>query len=169
MGQESSAMTTVESTKSEIVTRLEHLEAREAILRIVHEHSHGFDKRDMDRLLAVWHPEGTWLVAPEYEATGHDGIRAIAEQSWAQMATTHHWNCNEVIDIDGDRATGLVDVIALAQTHAGSWHQSPATYHDTYVRWNGRWVLQRREAKIHATINLAIADAGHPWGDIASQ
>lgn len=160
-------MANAQSADSGLAARLEQVEAREAIRRVVHEFSHGFDKRDMERFLGIWHPDAVWLVAPGYEAAGHDGLRAVAEQSWAQMATTHHWNCNEVIDVDGDRATGTIDVNAMAQTQEGTWHQSAATYHDTYVRLNGQWLLQRRDAAIHATVNLATAGAEHPWGDIS--
>lgn len=152
----------------DVVARLELLEAREAIRQTVHEFSHGFDKRDVDRLLATCAPDVVWLVAPGFEASGHEGVRAVAEQGWAQMATTHHWTCNAVITVDGDRATGTVDVDALAQTREGSWHQSPATYHDVYVRQAGRWLIAHRRAAIHATINLAQAGAEHPWGDIGA-
>lgn len=162
-------MANAQSADSGLAARLEQVEAREAIRRVVHEFSHGFDKRDMERFLRIWHPDAVWLVAPGYEAAGHDGLRAVAEQSWAQMATTNHWNCNEVIEVDGDRATGIVDVIALVQAEDGSWHQSAATYHDSYVRVGGGWLIERRTASIHATLSLGKAPAQHPWGDISDR
>ncbi|AHH18595.1 SnoaL-like domain-containing protein [Nocardia nova SH22a] len=155
---------------ADLAIRLERIEATEAIRRVVHEFSHGFDRRELDRLLAVWHPEAVWLVAPGHEGVGHEGIRAVALASWDQMATTHHWNCNEVFDVDVDagRGTGLVNVIALVRTREGEWHQSAATYHDTYVRVDGAWVIEGRNAEIHATLDLGRAPANHPWGDIAA-
>ncbi|MFB7091054.1 nuclear transport factor 2 family protein [Streptomyces sp. NPDC056296] len=160
-------MVSAQSNGSDLAARIERIESREAVLRTVHEFSHGFDKRDLGRLLASCAPDVVWLVAPGHEAVGHDGLRAYAEMAWHQMAGTHHWTCNALIDLDGDRATGTIDVDAVARTRDGGWHQSAATYHDTYVRLDGRWVIQRRRAAIHATIALAEAPARHPWGDIA--
>jgi uncharacterized protein (TIGR02246 family) len=153
-----------------IAARLDRIEATQAIRRVTHEFSHGFDRRELDRLLAVFHPDAVWLVAPGHEAAGHDGIRDVARASWDQMASTHHWNCNDVIDLDleASRATGSINVIALAQTRAGDWHQSAATYQDTYVRVDGTWVIQRRIADIHATLALGHAPADHPWGEIVA-
>jgi ketosteroid isomerase-like protein len=154
---------------SAVAAKIARLEAVEAIRRLIHEVSQSFDRRELNQFLSNWHSDPVWYVAPGYEAIGLEAIRAIAETSWSTMKTTHHWTCNELIDVDGDWATGIVEVNALAQAQDGMWHQSPATYHDRYVRVGGTWKLAERRATIHGTLSVASASTGHPWGDIESR
>lgn len=160
-----SRLSELESRLSASEWRLQELGAIEAIRRLIAELVHGFSKRDMPRFLAVWHPEGSWLDGG-YEAVGHDGLRAFAEQSWAGMKTIAHYTSNEVIEVAGDRGTGTIDVTTWVQTKGGEWHQGVATYNDSYVRLDGTWVFERRTTSIHAILSHGAVPAHHPWGDI---
>lgn len=151
-----------------LLARIARLEALESIRRLIHDVSQSFDRRELDRFLSNWHPDPRWLVAPGYEAVGLDALRGIAETSWTTMKSVHHWTCNEIIDVDGDQATGVVEVISLAQSHDGIWHQGGATYHDQYVKVAGAWKLKTRRARIHAIMSLVEAPGAHPWGNLKS-
>lgn len=107
----------------------------------------------MNRLLAPGIGRAAGWRPPD-EAVGHGGIRAIAGQSWAQMATTRPWNCHEVIDVGGDRATGSADVNAMAQAQDGTWHQGAAACYDIYIR------LAPEEPQVTTRI---LCRAGQDW------
>lgn len=142
-------MVTSIAESTDVVNRLDELETREQLRRLCHDYSHGFDKRDLSRFLAIWHDDAVWVFGPGQEVTGTDGIRGAAEQMWEALAETHHWNANVVVDVDGDGATGVADVHAIVKTADGSWAQVSATYTDVYARRDGAWAIARRDTEIH--------------------
>lgn len=142
-------MVTSVAESTDLVRRLEAIEARDTLRRLCYEYSHGFDKRDLTKFLSVWHDDAVWSMAPGQEVSGAAGIRAATEQMWTALAESHHWITNVVIDVDGDTGTGVADVSAVVRAVDGSWSQAGATYTDTYTRRDGAWRISRRDTEIH--------------------
>ncbi|MDR7303960.1 nuclear transport factor 2 family protein [Haloactinomyces albus] len=144
---------------ADIAVRIERIEAQEAIRRLVYEYSHGFDKREPDRFVAVWTENAFWSAGPGHEASGRTAIREAAEAMWEQLGPTHHWSCNPVVDIHGAEATAVTNVHAVAQGSDGAWTQTAATYRDRFERVDGVWLLARRSTETHHTFSIAAVPA----------
>lgn len=124
------------------------LTAREEIRQLAHNYCHGIDKRDRDRLLAVFADDAVWILAEGVTPTGHAEIAQMLDQIWAGHQLTHHWTANHVIEVVGDRATGLCDVDSTVRAVDGEWRRAAASYRDVYVQVDGTWRISRREAEL---------------------
>jgi uncharacterized protein (TIGR02246 family) len=136
------------------VQLFDELVAKDAIRRLMHDYSHGMDKRDVKRFLGIWDDEAEWGMGPGHEVTGLSEIQSAAETIWAEYRATHHYNANGVIDLaaDGTSATGMVDVIAVAHPVQGESTQTSATYRDTYRRTAAGWRITRRSTEVHQLV-----------------
>ncbi len=134
-----------------LLSRIERLEAESAIRRLVADYCHGFDKRDWDRFVGVWHDGAVWaIVDAGLEFVGVPAILAQAKNMWAAhgLLQSHHHNANAVVDVDVEAgtATGMTDVHVNVQFADRSWQRQIATYVDRYERRDGKWKVARREA-----------------------
>jgi len=148
----------------ELASRIERLEAESAIRRLVADYCHGFDKREWDRFVGVWHDHAVWaIVDAGVEFVGVPAIVAQGKSMWTQngLLQSHHHNANVVmdVDLDAEAATGMTDVHVHVQFADRSWQRQIATYVDRCERRNGMWKIVRREASgtAHWTIP-ALAD-----------
>jgi hypothetical protein len=101
----------------------------------------------MERFLAVWAPDASWVLSDEVIIRGRDGIASVVQRQWEAFREYVHWTTNHVVRIDGDRAWGESDVAVAVQLHSGRWLRSGGTYVDTYVRVNGEWLIDTRDAR----------------------
>lgn len=125
--------------------RLDRLESRAEITRLVHEYCHGADTRDLRRFLGVWHPDARWESAGS-SVTGVDAILEAIEAQWARLPETRHLSANLVIDLDGDRATGQSAVLIAVAFPDGARARYTRTYDDVYERREGQWRIATRVA-----------------------
>ena len=131
---------------TDLDARLDRIESELAIRRLVAEHCHGADKRDLDRFLAVWASTAVWQVGDD---AGHEGREAIARAVRAQWVTFPqyvHWTTNHAIWIDGDDARGECDVATTVRLRSGRWVSKGGTYRDEYRRIDGQRLIARRHA-----------------------
>jgi uncharacterized protein (TIGR02246 family) len=91
---------------------------------------------------------------------GRDAIRDGIREMQPPMPGKHVAFAS-VIDVDGDRAHGWTDFVALADAGPGQWGRSyivatAARYYDQFARDGGRWRFARRD--------IRTADAPLPPG-----
>jgi uncharacterized protein (TIGR02246 family) len=135
---------------------VDELASESAIRALVANYCHGIDKRDRDRFLSIWHPDAEWLGGPSGDCHGIDEIaRALEEKIWPGAAETHHWTSNLVIELDGDRASGMCDADVTVISPRGTPLMVAATYRDACERRAGTWRIRRREMVVHYTGKLA--------------
>jgi uncharacterized protein (TIGR02246 family) len=143
--------------EARVEDKLRELEAYEHIRRLAADYCHGFDKRDRDRFLSVWHEDASWQVMPDTEwLQGREAILAALAATWDGVKESHHWMCNHSIQVTGDSATGLIDADCVIQTPDGKWFRVAAAYHDVYERRDDVWAIARRGIDIFH--NVAIAE-----------
>ena len=67
-----------------IEDRLDQVESRFAMLDLVSDYCHGFDKHDWERFLGIWWDDCVWEIGPPFgDFKGHNGIReAVKEILW---------------------------------------------------------------------------------------
>lgn len=135
--------------ESEVVARLERLEAEAEIRRLNHEYCHGADKRDRDRFAAIWAARAVWVVGPEQQFEGVDAICDAVAWQWTTLPRMHHWTSNHVVTFgpEQDSAVGEVDVCLTVQFPEGNWVRGGGVYRDEYVRTPHGWRISRRVAE----------------------
>ena len=125
--------------------RLDRLESRYEIERLVANTCHGVDKRDEATFLSIWHDDGVW-VRPQGDFRGKSEIlRALREFVWTAWQSTQHWATNLVTEIDGDVASGTFDMSMQGVAATGASAFMSATYTDRYARRDGRWGIVQRK------------------------
>lgn len=94
-----------------IVGRIERLEARAAIERLMADYAFGCDQKDVQRFLGVFHDDAEY-VGPTGASVGHEAIRESIRPIWQMLPETHHWITNVTVDFTGvDSASGEAHVI----------------------------------------------------------
>ena len=134
--------------------RLARLEDLEAIRRLFGEYRRHLDRKDFRGYAALFARAGEFIAGPggSIRATGPDAIFALVDGMRGSLLTDRdgddlHVALNEVIELDGDRATasstwlyilrGEGDVPELAKI---------GHYEDVLTREDGTWKFLRREA-----------------------
>lgn len=127
--------------------RLEALETRMALVDLTSDYCHGFDKRDLDRFMAIWWEDAVWEIGPPFgNFEGHAGIRhAVLDILWPAWAMSTHYTTNLRIAPEGpDAASGVCDVYCIGNTSDGQAQTVAASYFDSFTRRDGVWKIARR-------------------------
>jgi hypothetical protein len=143
-----------------VEARLDELESRAAIQRLLADYCHGIDKRDLDRFVAVWHPDASLTMGePIGDFHGIDEIcRFVTELVWETLLPeSHHWTTNTSLSFsDADHGEALSDVLAAAVDADGNRLTIAATYRDVFERRAGEWRFLRRAAEVHYQLPVAV-------------
>lgn len=133
-----------------LAERLDRLESREAIERLIAQYAHGFDAQDVELVKSVWHEDALLALGEPFgDFRGIDAIGEAAHGLWAQSPRMHHWMANPVIDVDGDHATGLVALDGLVTNVEDGPTAVIGNYIDRYERRDGRWGIVERSFDLH--------------------
>jgi len=132
-----------------IARRLDALESRFAIERLIAQYAQAFDRRDESMLRTIWHPEAKLSLGTFGSFEGLDAIIRSAHANWKQMPHMHHWMANPLVDIDGDRASATVAVDCLCTDLTAGEVQISGLYHDRFERREGRWAFVERSFDLH--------------------
>jgi ketosteroid isomerase-like protein len=131
-----------------VAARLARLEDTEQIRRLTQEYRHHLDGGDLDAYGRLFADDGEWLGGIGYGRTPA-GITAMLKERLPARGsagpTSWHLVTEPEIELDGDRATGLLTWTWLGRGDG----DTPAMrllgrYQDSYVRERGRWRYQRR-------------------------
>lgn len=137
-------------TEQALVTRLDAIEDRFQIDRLVSDYCHGVDKRDVDRFMSIWHDDAEWLIGEPFgDFAGAEAIRhCTVDLIWPAFEESQHWTTNLAVDIDGDSASGVCDVWATGIVAATPVFIA-ATYYDDFERRGGRWGIAKRKVDMY--------------------
>ena len=141
----------------ELSTRIDRLEALDAIRQLACKYALAIDVRDLDAVVSLYVPDVK--VGPL--AQGRAALREVFDQVLRGFRTTSHQVQNHVISFDGaDHAQGLVTCRCEheVESSAGNqWIVLQNLYHDKYERIEGQWYFRGRvQNRLYAT---AIDDA----------
>lgn len=135
-----------------LTRRVDELESRVAIRALVTDYCLGFDTRDWDRFIGIWHPDAVWEIGPPFGTfEGHEGIRkAVFEVLYPVWRETHHLTSNLAVTFaDADHAHGVCNVDCMGATLDDVVQMISATYTDDFERRDGAWKIARRAVEIH--------------------
>jgi ketosteroid isomerase-like protein len=129
--------------------RIDALESRGAIERLIADYAHGFDRHDERVLRAIWHEDALLDLG---ESVGRfEGAEAImrgARAIWEKTPVQHHWMANARIDLDGDTAFGDVALDCLVADTRSRWSMLGGRYEDRYERRGGPWAIAARRFEL---------------------
>jgi gamma-hexachlorocyclohexane dehydrochlorinase len=135
-----------------LLRRVDELESRIALRDLVTDYCLGFDTRDWERFIGIWHPDAVWEIGPPFGTfTGHAGIReAVFEVLYPVWRETHHLTSNLRVSFqDADHAKGVCNVDCMGATIDDVVQMISATYSDDFERRDGIWKIARRKVEIH--------------------
>jgi len=132
--------------------RVDELESRAAIRDLVSDYCLGFDRRDWQRFISIWHTDAVWEIGPPFGSFhGHDGIhKAVHEVLYPVWRETHHLTTNLRLQFaDPDHVHGICNVDCMGATMDGAVQMIGATYTDEFERRDGAWRIARRAVTMH--------------------
>lgn len=139
-------------TDHDLSTRIDRLESRDEITRLIAQYAHGFDAQDVELVKSVWH-DGALLALgePFGDFVGIEAIGEAAHALWAQSPRMHHFMANTVIELadDGESATGLAALDCLVTNVDDGPTAVIGNYFDRYQRRAGRWGIVERRFDLH--------------------
>jgi len=132
---------------SELESRLQILEDREAIRDLLLEYGRTLDSRDFKAFSELFaRGVGEWNGGMGV-ARGPAAIRKLMEETIkGEPGNNFHIFNNETIDVNGDRATALSKWTFVVKGEDGrpQWVYL-GQYHDILIRENGRWKFLQRK------------------------
>ncbi len=150
-----------------LARRIDELESRAALHDLVTDYCLGFDNRDWDRFIAIWHPDAVWEIGPPFGTfNGHEGIReAVFEILYPVWRETHHLASNLLLTFDDpDHARGVCNVDCMGATLDDVVQMINATYSDDFERRDGVWKIAKRHVVIHYFNPIPGAQMSMPAG-----
>jgi len=153
------AQTSRAATDESLAARLQRLEDKEEIQRLLLEYGRMLDARDFAGYSALFAKDGEW-VGGFGSVTGPANIKAFMEKNMGTQPNTaknYHLLSNFVITVSGDTATAWSRWAFVVPGAQGATIAQAGRYDDTLVRENGRWRFKKRVAS-----NDTAPPAGSP-------
>jgi len=136
----------------DLEARIARLADIEEIKQLAVQYKEVLDAKDTAGYAALFAEQGTLWCTPELVATGREAIKALVDGMSGNLLTEEagtdfHAIANHLIEVDGDTATGSLMWLYFTVGPGGAPVLSKiGHYTDSYIRENGRWRFQRREA-----------------------
>ena len=149
-----------------LMKRIDEIESRNAMRDLVSNYCHGFDRRDWDCFIGIWHEDAVWDIGPLFGSFhGHEGIRqAVYEILYPVWRESHHLTTNLCINFsDPDHASGISNVDCMGANPEDVVQMVGATYIDQFERRNGIWKIAHRKVEIHYFNPMPGAEMSEPW------
>lgn len=142
----------MEQVQLTLEERIQQIEDIENIRKIIANYCHGVDKRNLETFLSIWHEEGVWEVPHLRNAIGKKDVELLLVNTiWNNVVQSHHHTTNSVIEINGNTATAVSDILYTRTEKNGVSSLLSGVYRDDYCKDGGRWYMKRRAFSPHDT------------------
>jgi hypothetical protein len=132
-----------------LAAQLDRVASYRAIRALCRDVAYGMDKRDSQRFVDAFHPDGVFDCGPAYgKFVGHEQMaQNLVNHTWSDMTFTRHYIVNNIVTFDGDRdrATGVCDQDILLQSVNSSIVLVSSPQYDSYERRGGVWRIAYRQ------------------------
>lgn len=148
---------------SQLEARVQHLEDLEEIRRLFLDYGTYLDTKEFEALSQLWAEEGEFAL-PVGAVKGPESVLEVMESMVGKDLAVEagkdlHVFSNQVVDIDGDRATATSFWAYITPDRDG--HPRIAQfghYEDVLIRVDGKWQFGRRKG----VRDIGVAGAGVP-------
>jgi uncharacterized protein (TIGR02246 family) len=127
-----------------LAARIDRLESIEAIRQLKARYcAICDDDHDPDRVVGLFSSDGEWEGRGIGHARGHAEIRELFLGFQRAISYSQHMVMNPIVDVDGDRASGIwtfFGTFTMRDGNQARWQA--ARYHDDYVRIDGEWKIR---------------------------
>ena len=131
--------------------RIRKLEDIEEIKKLKHSYCALCDDHyDADALAELFTEDAIWDGMERGRNDGREAIRQSFRDAPTRLPFAIHMVMNSIIEVDGDRATGvwyLFQPCTYAEGNQAVW--GSARYDEEYVRVNGKWMFQHLTLSSH--------------------
>lgn len=130
---------------SELLDRIERLEAYAAIQQLVSRYALCLDGRDIDGIVELYVPDIN--VGPPTPGVGHDALRKWfyrVVNYWYR--SLHHIGGHTITFDDADHARGIMQC-RIEQEIGDRFVTTTVLYEDSYERRDGRWLFAHRHGQ----------------------
>jgi uncharacterized protein (TIGR02246 family) len=117
-----------------------------AILRALNAYCLRCDDGDFVALAEQFTTDGTFVFRGD-APTGRDALARWFEEHYPPSQRGKHLTINPVVEFVGDRATAVSDFLLLRVTDGNVSLALTGRYRDTFVKTDGRWLIERRAAE----------------------
>ncbi|NNL84031.1 MAG: nuclear transport factor 2 family protein [Myxococcales bacterium] len=110
------------------------------------------DLHNPDRIASVFAEDGIWEGGDFGQAKGHEAIRELFAGFRKRFSFSQHNITNPIIEVDGNRATGIWYIMGpwtLAADGKEIW--MAARYDDDYVKVDGSWKYRHLRVTLRMT------------------
>lgn len=147
--------------------RVQRIEDAEAIRRLRYLYCEYGNLYDAENFVSLFAPGAVWDGGDAFgRQEGLEQIEQMVRDAGERIRFSAHYIMNEMIDIDGDSATGrwwlLMPCILDGES---TWLF--ATYDDDYVRIDGRWLIKKITLGVKAFVpqDKGWAESALGWAD----
>jgi hypothetical protein len=101
------------------------------------------DNHNPDRICSLFTPEAIWDGGEDFgRFVGHGEIRKAFAHFAAAISFSRHHFTNSIIEVNEDTAKGTWYMIGVFRKNGKDSIQT-VTYHDEYVKIDGKWLMSR--------------------------
>jgi ketosteroid isomerase-like protein len=116
-----------------------------ALIALSLEYADAVRARDGARWGATWTDDARWVLGPDRDVVGRDAIVELWTSSMERYTAVVQQYHTAVFDIDGDTATGRIELSELNIKADGGRHVLAGHYLDTYRRTSDGWRFTSRQ------------------------
>ncbi len=132
--------------------RIQAVEDKDEIRELTARYCYGVARGDTEGVVSLFCDDGV-VEMPDRVLRGHDELRQAYGRAAPQLAPKPFIQ-NHVIELDGDRATGLC-AVEVRVVQDGEAYTAAGHYEDTYRRVSGEWKFARRYLVIYHWVPLS--------------
>ena len=147
--------------------RVQRIEDAEEIRRLRYLYCEYGNLYDAERFAALFAPDAIWDGGDAFgRQEGLEQIEQMVRDAGERIRFSAHYITNELIEVDGDSATGRWWLFMPCVLDGESTWLF-ATYDDEYVKLDGRWLIEKivLDVKNFAPQDKGWAESAKGWVD----
>jgi uncharacterized protein (TIGR02246 family) len=117
-----------------------------AIQQLYARYATSLDLHDLDTWITTWTPDAEFVGFKRGFTTGHEALRAMAEEAIADPGEQgYHWNSNVAVEPTDYGASAICYIMHVLADQGMATARYALHYRDELVKHDGAWRFRRRQ------------------------